>query len=123
MTPDRLIRVALWSAVAVNAVGAVVFLPAALGDDSILPIRPPRFYAAQIGLTIVLFGGVYAWLALQPRINRGLVVVGALGKLGFFALFVLYSAAGDVPISAVAQATPDLVLGATFLLWAWRDPV
>ena len=120
MSRDRVIRGALWTSVALNLLGVAVFLPAALGIPSgLLPVPPPRFYAAQVGLTIALFCGVYAWLARQAEIDRPLVIVGALGKLGFFALFVVYWAAGDLPPGAVVQATPDLILGAVFLWWAW----
>jgi hypothetical protein len=119
MARDRVIRAALWSSVALNLLGVAVFLPAALGHPSVLlPIPAPRFYAGQVGLTIALFCGVYAWLARQAVISRPLVVVGALGKLGFFLLFVAYWAVGDLPFGAVLQATPDLVLAAVFLWWA-----
>ena len=119
MTPDRVIRVALWASVAVNLLGVGVFLPAALGRHApLLPLPAPPFYAAQIGLTIALFGGVYAWQARKAEINRGLIVVGALGKLGFFLLFVIYAALAQVAWGVVAQATPDLVLAAIFLWWA-----
>jgi hypothetical protein len=119
MAQDRMIRAALWSSVALNLVGVAVFLPAALGRSSaLLPIAAPRFYAGQVGLTIALFCGVYAWLARQEVISRPLVIVGALGKLGFFLLFVAYWTVGDLPLGAVLQATPDLVLAAVFLWWA-----
>jgi hypothetical protein len=114
-----MIRGALWTSVALNLLGLLAFAPAALGDAApLLPLPAPRFYAAQVALTIALFCGVYAWLARQPRINRPLVVVGALGKLGFFLLYAAYSAAGDLPASAVPQAAPDLVLAVIFLWWA-----
>ena len=118
MTPDRIIRSALWTSVGFNLLGVAVFLPAALGRPAwLLPIVAPPFYAAQLGMVIALFGGVYAWLARQAEICRPLVVVGALGKLGFFLLFVVYWATGDMSARGVAQATPDLVLAAFFLWW------
>ena len=120
MSRDRVIRVALWSSVVLNVLGVAVFLPAALGlPSSLLPVAAPRFYAGQVGITIALFAGVYAWLARQVAISRPLVVVGALGKLGFFLLFVAYWAAGDLPLGAVLQATPDLLLATVFLSWAF----
>jgi hypothetical protein len=119
MTPDRVIRSALWASVGLNLLGIVVFLPAALGNAApLLPTPAPRFYAAQIGLTIALFCGVYAWLARQTQINRALVVVGALGKLGFFLLFCVYAALGDFGWKNAANATPDLILATIFLWWA-----
>ena len=122
MSRDRVIRGALWASVALNLLGVLVFTPPALGyATNLLPLPAPRFYVAQIALTIALFCGVYAWLARQPQISRPLVVVGALGKLGFFALYVAYWAAGDLPAGAVLQATPDLVLGSNFLWWVWAE--
>lgn len=49
-----------------------------------IPIAPPRYFVAQQAFGIALFGVVYAWLARQAVIDRGLVAVGGLGKLGFF---------------------------------------
>jgi hypothetical protein len=119
ISSDRVIRVALWASVALNALGVWVFAPAAIGlPAAMLPIPAPRFYAAQVAVTIGLFGCVYAWLALQDRINRPLLVVGGLGKLGFFALAVIYWAAGDLPAHSVPEAAPDLVLAIIFLGWA-----
>jgi hypothetical protein len=126
MSRDRVMRGALWTAVVLNLVGVLVFAPPALGFGADrLPIPAPPFYAAQVALTIALFGGVYAWLARQPRIDRPLVVVGALGKLGFFVLALSYWAAGDLPARAALQATPDLMLALIFLWWfqaARREP-
>ena len=118
MNRRRTIRGVLWAAAALNLVGVLIFGTAALDTGSgALPIPVPRFYAAQIALTIGLFGGVYAYLAGQLDINLELVVVGALGKIGFFSVTVLYWAAGDLPASAVPQAIPDLVLAAIFIWW------
>jgi hypothetical protein len=119
MSRDRVIRIALWATVALNALGVYVFFPLAFGRSSpLMSIAVPRFFAAQIGFTIALFGCAYAWLALQPRIDRALVVVGGLGKLGFFGLTAAYCLAGDVPLSMALNATPDLVFAAIFLWWA-----
>ena len=56
---------------------------------------------------------------MKDRVARGALwaSVGALGKLGFFALAVAYWAAGDLPGSAVPQAMPDLALALVFLSW------
>jgi len=119
---DRVIRTALWATVVLNGLGVVVFALPALGyRSSLLPIEVPPFFAAQLGFTIALFGGVYAWLAIQPSINRGLVVVGGLGKLGFFAITLAYAIAGEVPPGMALNATPDLLLAAIFLWWARRE--
>lgn len=116
---DRIIRIALWSTVALNAVGTAIFtVPALGGTSAFLPVETPRFFAAQLGFVIALFCGVYAWLALQAQVNRAVVVVGALGKLGFFGLTLAYAVAGDVPVRMAVNATPDLLLAVVFLWWA-----
>lgn len=118
--PDaRIVRLALWGTVALNALGTAIFAVAALGGTSaFLPMDVPRYFAAQLGFVIALFGGVYAWLARQPHLDRPLIVVGALGKLGFFGLTLAYAAAGEVPTSMALNAVPDLLFAAVFLWWA-----
>ncbi len=119
MSPDRIVRSALWISVPINALGVLVFMPIALGYPSpLLPIAAPRFFAAQIGFVIALFLVVYARQAVHPRLNRDLVAVGGYGKLGFFALTAAYAIVGDVPMSMAMNATPDLILGGVFLWWA-----
>lgn len=122
MPRDRVLRTALWATVALNILGVYVFALPALGLPSpLLPVAVLPYFAAQIGYTIALFGGVYAWLAMQPRFNRALVIVGGLGKLGFFALTVAYALAGTVPVGMAVNATPDLVFAGIFLWWARAD--
>lgn len=119
MSRDQVLRVALWTTVVLNAIGCAAFAFPALGYTSPLrPITAPRFLAAQIAFTIALFGCVYAWLAVQQRINRALIVVGGLGKLGFFGFTLVYALAGDIPASMAVSALPDLALAALFLSWA-----
>jgi hypothetical protein len=116
---DRIVRVALWATAGLNVLGAVIFALPALGLSSpLLPMAVPPYFAAQIGFTIALFAGVYAWLALRPTLHRPLIVVGGIGKLGFFALTAAYAAAGEVPAGMALNATPDLVFAGIFLWWA-----
>lgn len=123
MSHDRIIRSALWFTVALNTLGVAIFAPAALGFSSpMLPLPGPRYYIAQVACTVGLFGGVYAWLATQRVINRPLVVVGGLGKLGFFLSTLAFALAGDLPLMTAAQASPDLLLAAIFLWWARTTP-
>lgn len=123
MNRNRLIRTALWLTVVLNGLGLAVFVPLALGFNSpLMPVPTPRYYAAQIGVTIALFGVVYAWLAVQPRPNPAVVAVGGLGKLGFFGVTVAYWLAGDLPGGMALNAVPDLVFGAVFLWWSTTEP-
>ena len=119
MSRDRVLRIALWATVALNLLGVIVFALPAFGYPSpLLPLAVPPYFAAQIGYTIALFAGVYAWLALQQQFNRALVVVGGLGKLGFFAITVAYVCDGALPVGMALNATPDLIFAGIFLWWA-----
>lgn len=123
MPTDKVLRSALWVSVALNAVGVVVFAPLAIGRPSLLlPVALSPFLAGQFLFVIALFGGVYFWLARQPSIHRPLLVVGGLGKLGFFFVSVMYAVGGVVPVQVAVSALPDLVLGTCFL-WAMRERV
>ena len=54
--------------------------------------------------------------------RNAIMIVGALGKLGFFASTVVYWAVGDLPAAVVPQSSPDLVLAVVFLWWAVTEP-
>ncbi len=123
MSRASVLRAALWSSVGLNALGVAILVPLALGRPSPRwPMEAPPYYAAQLAYTIGLFGLVYAWLARQPVVSRPLLVVGALGKAGFFLLTLAYAVAGVVPRTLALQATPDLVLAVVFL-WGARPSV
>jgi hypothetical protein len=118
MSHDRIIRSVLWAAVVLHVIGLMVFAPPAIGFTGLkLPLAGPRYYLAQVAFTIAMFGGVYAWLASRPTIDRSLVALGAIGKLGFFLLALGYALAGDLPTSAIPQAAPDLAFASIFLWW------
>ena len=118
MSRDRIMRTALWAAFVLNSIGLVVFVPPAIGFTGLgLPLAAPRYYLAQVAFKIAMFGGVYAWLATRPTIDRPLVALGAIGKVGFFVLALIYALVGDLPMSAIPQAAPDLVFAAIFLWW------
>lgn len=120
MSRDRAIRVGLWLSVALSAMALVVFVPMAFGHESTLvPVALPRHVVAQQAVGIGLFGFVNAWLARQAVINRALVAVGGLSKLGYFFTTVAYWLVGDLPAAMVGNAVvPDLLLGTGFVWWA-----
>jgi hypothetical protein len=123
MRRERGLRAALWCSVVVNALGVVVIAPLAVGRPSpLLPVAVSPFLAGQLGFVVLLFGGVYGWLARQSTVHRPLLFVGALGKLGFFSIAIAYSISGIVPARVALSALPDLVLGALFLLAVTRHP-
>lgn len=117
---DRVIRGALWASVGINVLGVAVFAPLSIGRSSpLMPVPVSPFLAGQMGFVIALFAAVYFWLARQPVIHRPLLMVGGLGKLGFFVLAVAYAVAGVIPAQVAVSALPDLALGAVFV-WGAR---
>ena len=120
MTPNRLLRVACVVSVAYNLAGAATLAsPGRLGSPWGMPVPVPSFYTTHLALIVLLFAAVYAWLASAPRPDRALVAVATWGKLQFFAVYVGYWIAGQLPGRAVVSASGDLVLGLVFAWWLW----
>jgi hypothetical protein len=112
-------RGALWSSVVFNFGGALLFaFPSSpLGQAAGLPTPVPPIYGALLAFFVLLFGGSYAWLALQPNIDRPLVALAAIGKGGVFGLIVVFWLRGEAPGGGVLAATGDLVLAGIFAWW------
>jgi hypothetical protein len=115
-------RATLWATVFWNAVGAVAFaFPASLGQLVGLPLPALHLYSWLSAFVIAVFGGVYAWLALQPEINRPLVTVAAIGKAGFFAIPSICWMLGEIPGRLVLVVSVDLAFAIVFASWLLRD--
>jgi hypothetical protein len=125
MDREQILRRALGIAAVFNAGGAMLFaFPAnALGEMAGLPAAVPAVYRALVALFVLLFGGAYGWLAVQPTINRPFVAFGAIGKASaFFLVFVLWIA-GEVPARGVATISGDLAFAALFAWCLAATPV
>jgi len=118
MSREHVLRPALWTAAFFNLAGAVPFaFPASsMGQLAGLPADAPLFYRAMTALFILLFAGAYAWLAMQPTINRPFVAFGAIGKAAAFVLVVALWLQAMVPAGAVLAMVGDIILA---LLFAW----
>lgn len=80
------------------------------------------FTIAFAGLLIVTFGIGYAMVAYAPAANRGIVWIGAIGKLGVAALGAAQYFAGAVPFGTFALGLGDLAFVVLFALFLWRGP-
>ncbi len=87
-----------------------------MGQFAGLPADVPVIYRAMTALFVLLFGGAYAWLAMQPTINRPFVAFGAIGKAAAFMTVVVLWLTGAVPGSGVLAMLGDILLA---LLFAW----
>jgi hypothetical protein len=112
-------RRALWATAMFNLGGAFLFaFPASpLGQLAGLPAQVPVSYRAILATFPVLFGGMYAWLALQPVIHRPLVAFSAIGKATVFAVVVALCLIGETPIRALLAASGDLFFALFFAGW------
>ena len=123
MTNPQFRRI-LWLSAFANLSGALLFaLPASsLGQLAGLPAAVPLLYRAFVALFVLIFGGLYAWLAVQPVIHRPMVALAAIGKGSAFALVLLLWLAGAASVMSVALLSADLALAALYLAWLRRKP-
>jgi len=113
-------RRALWATAVWNLGASFLFaFPASLGQIVRLPLPAPHLYAWISVMVIAAFGGVYAWLARQAEIDRPLVVVAAIGKVGFFVIALICWLLGETSIRIVGATTIDLGFAAVFFWWLW----
>jgi hypothetical protein len=116
MSREHVLRPALWTAAFFNLAGAYPFaMPASsMGQFAGLPPVAPVVYRAMTALFVLLFAGAYAWLAMQPSINRPLVAFGAIGKAAAFLTVVVLWLKGAVPGSGVLAMLGDILLALVF---------
>ena len=119
MSPDRIIRIALWISVPFNFLAAycVAYPASFFGQLMGLPFEAPAVYSVLLAWMITLFGAVYAWLALQKTINRGLVGAAAIAKAGVFVNMALLWLSGHAAGMTVLFASGDMAFAAVFAWW------
>jgi len=102
--------------------GTMLAAPERIGAQLSIAGAGGPFAILMAGLLIAIFGVGYAMVAARPAQNRGIVWIGAIGKLGAFALGALQYQAGIVPLTTFALGCGDLVFVALFALFLWRGP-
>lgn len=117
MYRNEMIRGALAVSALFNFGAALAFaFPMSVGQLIALPAAPP-VYTTLSAAFIALFGGCYAWLALQQTISRPLVAFAAIGKMTAFALFLILWAFGHASFLLALGGIGDLVFAAIFFIW------
>ncbi|MGH8596372.1 MAG: hypothetical protein ACREXT_06920 [Gammaproteobacteria bacterium] len=119
MNRTQAFRRILWAAVAFNLFGAYLFAYPASTAGQLLGLPPdvPLVYRAIVAVFVLLFGGAYAWLALQPEPNRPLVAFSAIGKTSVFVMIAILWLANESSLRGVLAALGDLFFAAAFAWW------
>lgn len=115
------IRPLLWISAAFNLGGALLFFyPASFGALAGLPPDVPLVYRAFVAMFVLLFGGLYAWLAVQPIVHRPMVAFAAIGKSSAFLLVLTLWWLGEGAWQGVVAAAGDLLLAGLYVMWLRR---
>ncbi|MCB0221400.1 MAG: hypothetical protein KDH09_17010 [Chrysiogenetes bacterium] len=84
------------------------------------PLHYTTFYNAFC-MAVLLFGAGYYWVGIDLTQNRAIVVLGAIGKVLVFALFVLGWRQGELPFLLIPVGTVDLVFAGLFVEFLRRS--
>lgn len=119
MDQDRFIRRIFWVSAVFNLGAAFVFAfpDSLLGQWAGLPTDVPLIYSALVALFVVLFGGMYVWLAVQPVIPTAFVSFAAIGKGSVFVMAAMFWMAGEIPSRTFQLSIGDLALAAIYVWW------
>lgn len=112
-------RVIFWAAAAYNwLVGLPMLLAPALLLQMMGAAAPADLSFHRIsGALIVCFGGLYAFIAEDPKRYRPLAWLGVAGKLGVVALSAQALMAGLTDLSSFSVALGDLAFVVAFVVF------
>lgn len=115
---DRRMRLVLWISAAFNFAVALMFVfPDLAGEAMAMPGPVPRIYTILLAVFVGLFGGAYAWLAMQRQIDRPMVALGAIGKTAVVVVIVAFFMAGDFSAAGAALSLGDVLFAGLFTWW------
>lgn len=120
MKLQTLFNLALHVTVPINFSGAVIFSSSTLRQLIGLPPLNQGFYGLLIGSWIGLFGVCYLYVALSKRYDKVFLMIGALGKLSFFVLAIVYFTFSNLGFLALLASGVDACLATIFLVWLWQ---
>jgi len=95
-----------------------VFFQVTASNDPILMMTTQAFW-----VTVFFFGIGYYMIARDPIHNRGIIWLGAIGKVYVFCLWTWHYVAGLTAPFALIGATGDLVFATLFFLYLKNNPV
>ena len=118
----RFLRLTLVVAALMTAFGAYIFASpgSGFGQQYDLPANAPVVYRALVGLMLIVFAGMYAWMATQEVLLRPLLWLGVIGKGGAFLTALSLFALGLISAGPVSMLVGDGVLSVTWAVWLAR---
>lgn len=118
MNRDQVMRPALVVGAIFNLVAAAIFLfPDSLGRMADLPRSGAVYHSWLIAVFIVIFAGLYLWLSRRPVIDRQMIVLAVVGKMGVFLVSVACLLLGELSLKAFAPAAGDFLFVLLFVWW------
>lgn len=85
-----------------------------------IPVPVDLLFHRMTGLLVVVFGLLYAFVAVDQVRYRALVWLGVVGKTGVVVLFAQAFLAGSIPLPAFAVSLGDLAFTLGFLVFLLR---
>lgn len=99
------------------AVGyAIMTDPASMGTQPFTGTAQEALFVKSCGWLIAVFGLGYALVAIAPLVNRGIALLGVIGKAAMPVFAYPLYASGAIPFESYALTLGDLVFVALF---AW----
>ena len=119
---EKWFRAALFATAAMNILGATVFIPPnrAVRELFGFPDSHP-LYLWIIAAWVFGFGLCYFRMAIKQTRERLFIAIGAIGKLSFFTLVLIFAMLGELPFRAPLGVLGDLIFGILFVTWLIKD--
>ena len=124
MPPTSLVKQTLGLSVPFNMLAAYLLaFPASVPAQLVeLPTPVPVLYTALTAFLVVLFGAMYAWMAMQEEVPRQFLVLGIIGKTGVFVIAAALWLASANSGRLVLLASGDLAFAMLWLSWLRSNP-
>lgn len=117
---DRVLRMFLLASGPMNLGGAICFAPPFPVFRRLLGIpEADPVYLWVLCTWISAFGVGYLWQAWTCHFNRGVLALGAFGKLTFAASLIAYGIQRPHGAQTIGGALPDLAFAIAFMVWLW----
>jgi len=118
MNRDQVMRPALVVGAVFNLAAATIFvLPDSLGRMADIPRSGAVYQSWLIAVFIVTFAGLYLWLARRQVIDRQMIVLAIVGKMGVFVVSIACLLLGELSLRVFAPAAGDFLFVLLFTWW------